>query len=93
MGVAPLHLPDDPVGHLVGGELSGLLPQDQLPGQVEHQIAHFVPDLVGVTLAQGMVEFEHFLDQIGTQGGPGLDPVPRAPSTQVPDDAESASKR
>jgi hypothetical protein len=70
-----------------------LLAQDQLPGEMEHQISHLIPDPVRVPLAQGVVEFEHFLDQIGTERGTGLDPVPRAPSAQVPDDAESASKR
>jgi hypothetical protein len=88
-----LHLPHEPVGHLVGGELPVLLPQHQLPGEMEHQVTHFIADGGRATLAQGMVEFERLLDQIGAKSGPGLDAVPGAPPAEIPDDVESASKR
>ena len=35
--------------------------------------------------AEGLIELEHFLDQVGPQRLPGLGPVPRAPRPQVPD--------
>ena len=40
-----------------------------------------------------ITELEDLLDQIGTQGGAGLDAIPRAPPAEVPDDRQRASKR
>jgi hypothetical protein len=60
---------------------------------MEHQIGHFLTDRDRVSLVEGVIELEDLLDQVRSQGFPGLDPVPGAPATEVADDVESASKR
>ena len=87
------HLRDQVVRHLGGGELAQFLRQDELPGQVEQEIPHLIPEEGRVAGAERLVDFEDFLDQVGAQRLPGLGPVPGAPDTQVPDHLHGTSKR
>ena len=92
--VAPLHLGAPGLSATSRrGELSQLLGEDQLPGQVQEEIPHLVPQLGRISGADGLVHLEHFLDQVGAQGVPGLGPVPGAPDAEVPDHLHGASKR
>ena len=70
-----------------------LLGQDQLPGQVKQQIRHLFADGGRITLRDGMVQLEHLLEQVRTDGLAGLDPVPGAALAEIPDHRQSASKR
>ena len=81
--MAPLHLGDEVVGDLARSELAGLLAEDKLPGEMEHQVGHLVANRRGVAGGEGRVEFMHFLDQVGSQRLARLDAVPAAAGTQV----------
>ncbi len=91
--MAPLHLGLEIRGHLVRRELGLLLRQDQLPGQMQEQVSHFPADLSAIAAGDGVVEFVDFLDQVGTEGFPGLDSIPRAPFPKIGHHRHCAPKR
>ena len=91
--MASLHLGFQVVRGFVGGELRQLLGQHQLPGQVEQQIGHLVPDGGAVSRADGVVQLVDLLDQVRSQGVAGLDPIPGAPIPEVTNHRHRASKR
>jgi hypothetical protein len=93
MRVTALHLFLEVIGDLIGGEFAMLVRQDQLPGQMEQEVRDLVPDRSAIVVAQGLVQLEDLFDQVRPQSFPGLDPVPGAPSAEVPDHRDSTSKR
>ena len=91
--MAALHLAHDAIGDVVRRGLAPLLRDDELPGQVEQEVAEFLADRVGIFLAQRVVELEHFLDQVGTQRLPRLRAIPGAPHPQVLHEVEHPLQR
>ncbi len=93
VGVAPTHLLLEARDDVVRGELAPLLRDRQLKRQVQQEIAQLVPDGGDVRLAQRVVQLQHFLDQVRTQGLAGLGPVPGTAPAEIAHHGEGASKR
>src|SRR5207247_9472320 len=91
--VAPPHLVLQPRGHLVGGELAELFGDDELEGEMQHQVAQLVTNRARFALAQRMIELERLLDQVRTKGLAGLGAVPWAPCPELAHHGQSTSKR
>ena len=91
--MAAPHLALQLVGNFLRSELVALLRDHQLKGEVQKQIADLASDRLGIPVAQGVVQFQNLLDQVGTKGLPGLGAVPGTPSAEVAHHGEGASKR
>src|SRR6266705_2710027 len=92
MRMAPPHLLLERPRHGLRVELVPLLSDHDLEREVEQQIAQLVAQLDGVAAAQGLIELERFLDQIGAQRVAALGMVPRAAGSQVAHQRERATE-
>src|SRR5437867_5205994 len=90
--MAPPHLLLERPGHGLRVELLPLLSDHDLEREVEQQIAQLVAQLGRLAAAQGLIELEHFLDQIGAQRVAALGMVPRAAGSQVAHQRERAAE-
>ena len=89
----PAHLGNQIVRNFVRRELASLLGQDELPGEVKHEIAQLLADRRRVAFGEGVVELEHLFHQVGAQRLTGLYAIPRAPDAEVAHHRRRASKR
>ncbi len=71
-----LHLGDEIVGDVGGGELAEFQAELQLPGEVQHQVGDLLADRRRVAIGGGGVEFVRLLHQVGADRLAGLHPVP-----------------
>src|SRR6266568_2969418 len=92
MRMAPPHLLLERPRHGLRVELVPLLSDHDLERELEQQIAQLVAQLDGVAAAQGLIELERFLDQIGAQRVAALGMVPRAAGSQVAHQRERATE-
>src|SRR6266702_4762574 len=92
MRMAPPHLLLERPRHGLRVELVPLLSDHDLEREVEQQIAQLVAQLDGVAAAQGLIELERFLGQIGAQRVAALGMVPRAAGSQVAHQRERATE-
>jgi hypothetical protein len=83
VGVAPLHLPFEVACNILRGELVEFLGQDQLPCEMKEQIGHLIPDGTRVPDCQCMIQLENFFHKVGSERFPSLNPIPRAPVSEV----------
>ena len=60
---------------------------------MQEQVAQLVPERDRVTNPNRLIQFEHFLDEVGPERLRGLRPVPGAPRAQGTDEDQSTSKR
>lgn len=91
--MAPPHLRFDRAGDIFGAEVAGLLTDGDLEGEVEHEIAEFVPDFDQVASGNRLVQLEDLFHQIGAQRFTGLGGIPGAAFSEIPDQLDHASKR
>ena len=91
--VAPPHLRFDRAGDIFGAEVAGLLTDGDLEGEVEHEIAEFVPDFDQVASGNRLVQLEDLFYQIGAERFTGLGGIPGAAFSEIPDQLDHASKR
>src|SRR5204863_2978564 len=71
MRMPAAHLDLEILGHLRGREFLPLLRDHQLKGKVKQQIAQLTANDIALALAERVVELQHLLDQVRTQGLPG----------------------
>ena len=83
VGMPPLHLAHQALGGFLGRGLAPLLGDDELPREVQEEVAEFLSNGLGIVLAQGMIELQHLLDQVGTQRLASLGPVPGASHAEI----------
>jgi hypothetical protein len=91
--MASAHLPLEPRRDVLGRELTALVGDDELEGEVEQEIAQLVPNASGIPFAQRMVQLERLLDQVRPERLSRLGPVPGTPGPEIAHHRLSASKR
>ncbi len=89
----PSHLRLEEAGDFRRGGFAQLLCQDELPGEVQEEVTQLLADGLGVALAQGVIQLEELLDQVGAEGLPGLGAVPGTAAAKVPDHRHRTPKR
>ncbi len=89
----PLHLAHDLIGKSVRSDTALSFRQHQLPSQMQHEVAEFLTDGVGISTRDGMVQLEDLLDQIRAERCTGLRVVPGTALSKVGDQVHHPPQR
>src|SRR5919108_2351301 len=92
MGMPAPHLCFERARHRLRVEFAALLPDHDLEGEVQQQVAQLVAQPGGIALREGLIELEGFFDQVGAQRRARLRAVPGAARAQVAHQREGAGE-
>src|SRR5919108_2659231 len=92
MGMPAPHFCFERARHRLRVEFAALLPDHDLKGEVEQQVAQLVAQPGGIASREGLIELEGFFYQVGAQRRARLRAVPGAARAQVAHQREGAGE-